>query len=184
MAAARPMFRADAFRADLEFFFGPGWEAELQRRSASPAVQRYLDHLSSLADASPLLLAAHSYTQHSAMASGGQIISKIVRKGLALGPAPGPGTATFAYASADPKALKAALKGCLDGLEAEMSEAEVAAAIAEHQGAFAFNEAIIRGYRVGTLAPVVALVKLGARSRAVVAVVAVLVVVLAARLWR
>ncbi len=45
-----------------------------------PEVEAYLTHLRQLAATSPCLLLAHSYTQHSALLSGGQIIKRMARR--------------------------------------------------------------------------------------------------------
>jgi heme oxygenase len=148
------------------YFLGPEWKKEIETRSRFPAVDRYLDHLKQLRQTKPVLLAAHAYTQHSAVASGGQIISKLVRKGLNLKDDLLSGTAAFTF-SEPPRKLKFYLRSAVDSLEGDLLSEEVENMITEHQSVFIFNNEIIKGYRVGYLAPVIALVKLGTRSRAV-----------------
>ena len=169
------MYRAAAFRKDLEYFFGTNWEQELERRSRFPAVQRYLDHLETLANSQPVLLIAHSYTQHLAITSGGQIIAKLVCKGLGL-PESGEGTASFKYTNGQPKQLSTIFKSKLDALEPQFTHEEVDALICEHQAVFGFNADIIRGYKVGVFSPFVAAIKLGAKSRIVIVATAIFAV--------
>jgi heme oxygenase len=160
----RPLFRTAQFQQDMLFYFGPEWRKELETRSRFPAVDRYLDQLKQLAKTQPILLAAHAYTQHSAVASGGQIISKLVRKGLQLQDQSG--TAAFEYLK-PPRELKLTLKHAVDSLEGDLSNEEVQALILQHQAVFIYNNEIIKGYRVGFLAPAIASIKLLSRNRAV-----------------
>ena len=169
MLADRALFRTAQFQQDLIFYFGPDWKKELDARSRFPAVDQYLNHLEALAEAQPILLAAHAYTQHSAVASGGQIISKLVRKGLNLKGEPGAGTAAFTF-SVPPRDLKSTLKAELDSLESGLSNEEIEAMILQHQDVFISNNEIIKNYRVGFLAPFIASIKLATRSRVVRAV--------------
>lgn len=205
VAVARPLYRASAFKQDLCFYFGHDqWEQELRRRSLFPAVQAYLDHLKALAGSQPLLLAAHSFTQHLAVASGGQIISKLVKKGLALSQNQSQqqelvgegeedeeeykhcdGVSAFYFgAGVNPKDLKAALKECIDSLgDSELTEDEELGMIEEHKRAFEYNQGIITGYQVGWQAPFVGAMKLATRSRAVGAVMAALIVAVSVFGW-
>ncbi len=160
----RPLFRTSQFQQDMVYYFGPQWRNELERRSHFPAVTQYLDHLRELAKSQPILLAAHAYTQHSAVASGGQILSKIIRKGLNL--PDGSGTAAFVF-SAPPRELKSTLKHAINSLEVELSKEEVHTMILQHQEVFIYNNSIIKGYRVGFFSPALASIKLASRSRAV-----------------
>lgn len=120
---ALPLYRAAAFQSDLELFLGPEWRADLRAHcSALPQVEAYCAHLAALAAARPLLLAAHSFTQHLAVASGGQIVARMVRRGLGLqGPQ---GTAAFDYGG-EQRALKDAFKHEFNALAAVLSEEEV-----------------------------------------------------------
>lgn len=70
----------------------PGWASKL---TASRALEEYKAHLSVLGKEDPSLLLAHAYTQHLAVAAGGQIIRRLARKHMGL---PGDaGTAAFEY---------------------------------------------------------------------------------------
>lgn len=71
----------------------PSWRDTVP---VTPEIQAYLDHMEALASsARPYLLLAHSYTQHLAVLSGGQIIRGLARKGMAL--PKDQGTAAFEY---------------------------------------------------------------------------------------
>lgn len=171
----RSLFRSTQFEKDMLFYFGPEWKSEVEARSRFSAVDRYLDHLKQLAQTQPILLAAHAYTQHSAVASGGQIICKIVRKGLNL-QSGALGAAAFEF-SEPPRELKLSLKSAMDSLEAELSSEEVKNMILQHQEVFIHNNEIIKGYRIGFFSPIIASVKFATRSRAVrVALIAVLAI--------
>jgi heme oxygenase len=63
--------------------------------SRTPAVTAYTEHLDALGESRPLLLLAHSYTQHLAMAMGGQIIRRHARKAMKL--PEDEGTAVFEF---------------------------------------------------------------------------------------
>ena len=126
----------------------------MQAHSQLPEVKAYQAHLDSLAASAPVLLAAHAFTQLLAVASGGQILARMIKKGLRL--PEGEGVAAYTYATGQPRALKAALKLHIDSLQGELSAAEVEALVGEHCKAFSFNNAIIRGYRIGYASPLVA----------------------------
>lgn len=150
------------------FHFGPEWKKEVETRSRFPAVDRYLDHLKHLAQTQPIFLAAHAYTQHSAVASGGQIISKFVRKAFNLQDhqSGALGTAAFQF-SEPPRELKLSLKSAMDSLESDLSSEEVENMILQHQEVFIYNNEIIKGYRVGFFQPIIASVKFAMKSKAI-----------------
>lgn len=121
-AAALPLYRASAFKQDLTFYLGPDWEADIRKHSLSPQVQAYLDHLDNLAQTEPLLLAAHAFTQLLAVASGGQILARLVKKGLGLGEGQA-GVAAYSYDGVKrPKVLKDAFKQRIDKLGEQIPE--------------------------------------------------------------
>ena len=88
------MYRARRFQAYVAYYLDASWElaAESER---SPAVRRYEAHLAAIGRDQPLLLLAHAYTQFLAIASGGQIFRRMVRKQLGL--PEDEGTAAFEY---------------------------------------------------------------------------------------
>jgi heme oxygenase len=121
--ASLPLYRAAAFEEDLRFYLGPAWREDVAANCRLPAVDRYRAHLRALVAASPLLLAAHAFTQNLAVASGGQILGRLVRRGLGLGEGEG-GTAAFEYAGGPPKALKEAFKEAFDSLGEVLGQEE------------------------------------------------------------
>ena len=83
------------------------------------------------------------------------------------------GTAAYSFSPQDPRALKTTLKSFFDDvLEADLTQEEVAAIIAEHQKVFDFNHDIISGYKVGFWAPIAGATKLMLKSKVAVGVVA------------
>ncbi|KAK9906804.1 hypothetical protein WJX75_008318 [Coccomyxa subellipsoidea] len=72
--------RKAAFEADLQFFQGEAWRAQVGAPSAP--VKAYLDHLSDISENDPVLLVAHAYTQQMALLAGGQRISKFISSTL------------------------------------------------------------------------------------------------------
>ncbi|GFH28776.1 uncharacterized protein HaLaN_27323, partial [Haematococcus lacustris] len=86
------LYRHEAFATDLELFLGKDWRAACP---PSPQVLKYTQHLAQLAAEQPTLLLAHSFTQHLAVLSGGQIIKRAARKKLRL--AEQEGTAAYEY---------------------------------------------------------------------------------------
>lgn len=152
----------------MVFYFGPEWRNEVESRSRFPAVDLYLDHLKQLAQTQPILLVAHAYTQHSAVASGGQIISKLVRKALHLQDPQFGALGTAAFQFSEPTSeLKLSLKTAMNSLEADLSSDEVKNMILQHQQVFIYNNEIIKGYRVGFFPPIIASIKFATRSKAV-----------------
>ena len=83
--ASLPVFRHAMIAHDLEFYLGPTWKEDINIHS-KPYVQFYLDHIEDIAKTTPILLCAHSYTQHLAILSGGQLLKRVVAKGLQLRP--------------------------------------------------------------------------------------------------
>jgi heme oxygenase len=121
LRAARPLYRASAFKGDLEFFLGPHWRDYIATHSTSNYLRAYLHHLETLADRQPLLLIAHSYTQHLAVASGGQILAKLVQKGLKVD---AEAVASFSYSTGRPRDLKLEFKRIIDNTGESISRDE------------------------------------------------------------
>ncbi len=111
LQAARPLYRASAFAKDLEYYLGPEWRNLIKNTSWTPALQGYIKHLDTISANQPLLLMAHSYTQHLAVASGGQILSRMVRRGLNVD---GIGISSYTYTKAQAKELRFELKRTVD----------------------------------------------------------------------
>ncbi|KAL6751859.1 heme oxygenase [Haematococcus lacustris] len=137
------LYRHEAFATDLELFLGKDWRAACP---PSPQVLKYTQHLAQLAAEQPTLLLAHSFTQHLAVLSGGQIIKRAARKKLRL--AEQEGTAAYEY-KASPSQLKQAFCSALDAWGAGQSAEMRQLMVAEHKAAFAFNNDIISSFRIG-----------------------------------
>ncbi|KAJ9504752.1 hypothetical protein QJQ45_024232 [Haematococcus lacustris] len=137
------LYRHGAFATDLELFLGKDWRAACP---PSPQVLKYTQHLAQLAAEQPTLLLAHSFTQHLAVLSGGQIIKRAARKKLRL--AEQEGTAAYEY-KASPSQLKQAFCSALDAWGAGQSAEMRQLMVAEHKAAFAFNNDIISSFRIG-----------------------------------
>ncbi|GLC35332.1 hypothetical protein PLESTB_000576300 [Pleodorina starrii] len=138
------MYRAAAFRTDLEHLLGPDWETRCGPRSVP--LQEYEHHLSLLASDQPRLLLAHCYTQHLGITAGGQIVRRAVRKHLAL--PEGCGTAAFEFKGETSSAIKAHFKSTFDEWGRGLSEEDVQQLVSEHLTAFQFNNAIIRAFPI------------------------------------
>ncbi|TRY67005.1 hypothetical protein TCAL_02314 [Tigriopus californicus] len=63
--------RAEAFEADLAFYFGDHWRQTYEIR---PEVAQYLAHLKRLEDENPYLLIAYIYHLYMGLLSGGQLL--------------------------------------------------------------------------------------------------------------
>lgn len=73
--------RREALERDLEFFYGQERLAELTNpENMTPAVQEYVQALKDACEKSPALLIAHSYSRYLGDLSGGQILSKRLKK--------------------------------------------------------------------------------------------------------
>mmetsp|Transcript_22315 Transcript_22315/g.56785 ORF Transcript_22315/g.56785 Transcript_22315/m.56785 type:complete len:272 (-) Transcript_22315:789-1604(-) len=140
------LYRTAGFEADLQFYLGDDWRQQVS--NPSPAILAYTDHLVQLGAAQQVsALLAHAYTQHLALASGGQVIKRMARRHMQL--PEDQGTAAFDYASSSPAALKAAFVGQLDAHGAALDAEAWDNMVHEHRLAFAHNNAIIRAFRLG-----------------------------------
>lgn len=82
----RSLARTDALARDLDTLQGPGWRVGL---ALQPATQAYVTHLQGLAATRPALLAAHAYVRYLGDLNGGQVLARLVAKGLGLAPGTG-----------------------------------------------------------------------------------------------
>lgn len=106
------LWRSAALIEDLRFFFGTTWDRGI---GWSPATSRYVDRIRTLADSDPTLLVAHAYTRYLGDLSGGQLMSKAVRKHF--GVTGSAGVAFFQFpAIADIAEFKSDFRSCLDAL--------------------------------------------------------------------
>lgn len=73
--------RRESLEKDLEFFYGQERVAELTNPGTmTPAVKKYVQALKDACEKSPALLIAHSYSRYLGDLSGGQILSKRLKK--------------------------------------------------------------------------------------------------------
>ncbi|EPB92498.1 hypothetical protein HMPREF1544_00511 [Mucor circinelloides 1006PhL] len=73
--------RRESLEKDLEFFYGQERVAELTNPDTmTPAVKKYVQALKDACEKSPALLIAHSYSRYLGDLSGGQILSKRLKK--------------------------------------------------------------------------------------------------------
>lgn len=75
--------RKEAIEQDLEFFYGKDRVAELTNiETMTPAVKKYVKAMQDACAKSPALLIAHSYSRYLGDLSGGQILSKRLKKSI------------------------------------------------------------------------------------------------------
>jgi heme oxygenase len=73
--------RKESLERDLEFFYGQERLVELTNpENMTPAVQEYVKALKDACEKNPALLIAHSYSRYLGDLSGGQILSKRLKK--------------------------------------------------------------------------------------------------------
>lgn len=106
------LFRAEAIRRDLDYYFGgPGWQ-NLPLRAATAA---YVQRIDALAREWPAGLVAHHYTRYLGDLSGGQAMRRVVAKMFNL-PA-GEGLAFYDFPQiADHAEFKEQYRALLDAL--------------------------------------------------------------------
>lgn len=73
--------RTAALECDLHYYYGADWRNYV---SPTPATQRYVERLKTLASDWPLGLVAHHYTRYLGDLSGGQILKRIAIKAFKL----------------------------------------------------------------------------------------------------
>lgn len=75
--------RREAIKQDLEYFYGKDRVAELiDVKTMTPAVKKYVQAMQDACAKSPALLIAHSYSRYLGDLSGGQILSKRLKKSI------------------------------------------------------------------------------------------------------
>lgn len=122
--------RQHALAQDLDDLYGPGWT---HRLTTEPAAAAYATHLQELSATRPALLAAHVYVRYLGDLNGGQMLSRIVAKGLGL--APGAGLSFYDFGPADQVAgLGQGLRQALDQIAPD--EAAATALVDEACSAF------------------------------------------------
>ncbi|KAG2446881.1 hypothetical protein HYH02_008037 [Chlamydomonas schloesseri] len=137
------LYRAPGFKQDVQDYLGATWQAQLGPKSQ--ALKDYEAHLAHLGKTDPALLLAHSYTQHLAMATGGQIIKRWARKIFQL--PDDVGTAAFDYpGEMSSNTLRSAFKKQFDEWGAAQPQEVQDKLLSEHVAAFGHNNAIIRAF--------------------------------------
>lgn len=77
----KTLFINEPIPIDLEYYYGKDRIAELTDfDNATPAVKTYVNALKDAAEKNPALLIAHSYSRYLGDLSGGQILSKRLKK--------------------------------------------------------------------------------------------------------
>lgn len=77
------LFRTQSLRLDLQALHGAAWALDLP---VLPACMRYTERIRELAQSDPALLAAHAYVRYLGDLSGGQMLQRVVARGLRLAP--------------------------------------------------------------------------------------------------
>lgn len=140
------LYRTQGLEEDLAYYLGENWREVVG--APAPAILAYTEHLRELGEGKQVAaLLAHSFTQHLALASGGQVIKRMARKHMGL--PEDKGTAAFDYNATSPNTLKNAFMAALDGYGTTLGDNEWDAMMHEHRLAFAHNNAIIRQFRLG-----------------------------------
>lgn len=84
--------RLAPMKKDMEFFYGSGWESEVQ---LSPASKAYVARVQEVAKTKPYLLVAHQYTRYLGDLFGGQMMGGMASRSLNL--ENGDGTAFYSF---------------------------------------------------------------------------------------
>lgn len=85
--------RKNSIEADLAYYYGDNWQAEIQ---ATPAAKTYVARLKELSDTQPELLVSHAYVRYLGDLSGGQGLKRVVRSAMEL--PEGQGTKFYEFA--------------------------------------------------------------------------------------
>lgn len=75
------LLRVKELERDMLFYFGSNWREDV---SMSPATQKYVAHIRSVADTNPYLLVAHQYTRYLGDLFGGQMMGGMAKRSLKL----------------------------------------------------------------------------------------------------
>jgi len=111
--------REASLAKDLQFYYGANWQNEIQ---ITPNGQAYVDRIHEIANTSPELFAAHSYTRYLGDLSGGQILKNIAQKAMNLGEE---GTAFYNFETIDDeKEFKNKYRQALNDLPVDLETAE------------------------------------------------------------
>ena len=124
--------REASLAKDLHFYYGSNWRNEIQ---LTPHGQAYVDRIREIAQTSPELFAAHSYTRYMGDLSGGQILKNIAQKAMNLDV---DGTAFYEFETIDDeKAFKNMYRQALNDLPVDQETADKI--VEEANDAFGMN---------------------------------------------
>lgn len=148
------MRRADAFKQDLTYYMGRGWERNYQPR---PEVAEYIQYLKKLEETEPHLLMAYIYHLYMGLLSGGQILQKkrqIFSKYMpSFGKAKNVETDGFAVTTYNTKSisqLKRELVKKMNEVAGELDEPTRQKLISESRTVFIRNNQIIKTVKGAT----------------------------------
>lgn len=130
--------RKETLVKDLEYFYGPNWEKEIQ---SSTATKVYVDRIHNIGTNQPELLVAHAYTRYLGDLSGGQILKKIAKNAMNLSDSQGTQFYEFDQIE-DEKAFKFTYRNALDSIPANQDL--MTDIIAEANIAFTLNMKIFQ----------------------------------------
>jgi heme oxygenase len=125
--------RREALEADLAYYFGADWRAQIQ---PTPGAAAYVARIHQVAAEAPELLVGHHYTRYLGDLSGGQILKNIAQKAMNLGESDGLHFYEF-DAIDDEKAFKVTYRSTLDALPIDQATAD--RIVEEANGAFHLN---------------------------------------------
>lgn len=103
------LYRTSALTNDLDRLRGSDW----QSHPLACAMENYLDHLKLVSADRSVLLMAHAYVRYMGDLSGGQLLSDIIGRTLAMHE---PAGLAFFHFEGDPSGLKDRFRSMLDGL--------------------------------------------------------------------
>ena len=111
--------REESLAKDLQFYYGNNWKNEIK---LTPQAKAYVERIHYIAQNSPELFAAHSYTRYLGDLSGGQILKNIAQKAMNLDE---DGTAFYVFETiSDEKEFKNMYRQTLNDLPVDQETAD------------------------------------------------------------
>jgi len=149
------MRRAEAFKQDLTYYMGRGWEKNYQPR---PEVAEYIQYLKKLEETEPHLLMAYIYHLYMGLLSGGQILQKkrqifsnyMPSFGKAKNVESSDGSAVTTYNARSISQLKRELVKKMNEVAEELDEPTRQKLISESRTVFIRNNQIIKTVKGAT----------------------------------
>lgn len=130
--------RKETLEQDLAYYFGKNWRDQV---APSTATQSYVARIHQIANVSPELLIAHSYTRYIGDLSGGQILKKIAQNGMNL--TEGEGTSFYEFKQiTDERSFKKEYRARLDALPIDDAAAD--RIVEEANDAFGMNMKVFK----------------------------------------